>query len=65
MTRRERLSTRLAGLLKDLLGDKGSWSGGTESGTSLDGRSVSWFLTAQRAGTRITLLETVTATDHA
>jgi murein DD-endopeptidase MepM/ murein hydrolase activator NlpD len=65
MTRRERLSTRLAGLLKDLLGDKGSWSGGTESGTSLDGRAVSWFLTAQRAGPRITLLETVTATDQA
>lgn len=65
MTRRERLSTRLAGLLKDLLGEKGSWSGGTESGTSLDGRPVSWFLTAQRAGSRITLLETVTATDQA
>lgn len=65
MTRRERLSTRLAGLLKNLLGDKGSWSGGTDSGTSLDGRPVSWFLTAQRAGVRITLLETVTATDQA
>lgn len=65
MTRRERLSTRLAGLLKNLLGDKGSWSGGTDSGTSLDGRPVSWLLTAQRAGKRITLLETVTATDQA
>ncbi len=64
MTRRERLGTRLAGLLKDLLGNKGSWSGGVDSGTSLDGRPVSWLLTAQRAGERITLLETVTATDQ-
>jgi len=64
MTRRERLSARLAAILKNLLGDKGSWSGGVDSGTSLDGRPVSWLLTAQRAGDRITLLETVTATDQ-
>ena len=64
MTRRERLSTRLAGLLKDLLGEKGSWSGGVDSGTSMDGRPVSWLLTAQRAGDRIILLETVTTTDQ-
>ena len=65
MTRRERLSTRLARLLQDLLGDRGSWSGGTTGGTGLDGRPVVWFLTAQRAGKRITLLETVTAADEA
>jgi len=64
MTRRVRLSTRLAGLLNNLLGDRGSWSGGTESGRGLDGRPVSWLLTAQRAGSRITLLETVTANDQ-
>jgi len=64
MTRRERLSARLAGLLKDLLGEKGSWSGGVNAGTSLDGRPVSWLLTAQRAGSRLSLLETVTAQDQ-
>ncbi|MDF1567417.1 MAG: M23 family metallopeptidase [Spirochaetaceae bacterium] len=64
MTRRKRLSTRLARLLLGLLGDRGSWSGGTDSGTSIDGRPVAWFLTAQRAGSRITLLETVTVPDQ-
>ena len=64
MTRRERLSTRMAGLLRDLLGDRSSWSGGAASGKSLDGRQVSWLLNAQRAGRRISLIETVTAVDQ-
>ena len=64
MTRRVRLSTRLATLLRSLLGDKESWSGDIDSGTSIEGREVHWFLTAQRAGDRLTLLETVTGADH-
>jgi murein DD-endopeptidase MepM/ murein hydrolase activator NlpD len=54
----------LAGILRDLLEDRSSWSGGIDSGTGLDGRPVSWILSAQRAGKRISLLETVIAVDR-
>ena len=65
MTRRDRLCSRLARLLNGFLGEKSSWSGGTESGKAMDGRKVSWLLTAHRAGTRLSFLETVTADDQA
>lgn len=64
MTRRDRLSARLAALIDSLLGSKESWSGDTEAGTSLDGRPVHWFLTAQRIGNLVNLLETVTDSDR-
>ena len=64
MTRRDRLASRLARLLNGFLGDRASWSGGTDSGKAMDGRAVSWLLTAHRAGNRLSLLETVTASDQ-
>ena len=64
MTRRDRLCSRLAGLLNGYLGEKASWSGGSESGKALDGSRVSWFLTAHRAGNHLSLLETVTTADQ-
>jgi len=63
MKRRDRLSTRMAAQLKRCLGDKGSWTGGTENGVSIDGSPVSWLLMAQKAGPRLSLMETVTASD--
>ena len=60
MNRRGRLSTRLAQLIQSKLADSMSWSGGTDTGTGLDGRPVHWFLSAQRAGKRLILTETVT-----
>jgi len=60
MNRRERLCIRLARLLGKLLGDRGSWSGGTDSGRSWDGKPVVWFQSAQRAGRLLTLVEAVT-----
>jgi len=64
MTRRDRLCARMAAILKRRLGDRGSWSGGTENGISIDGSPVSWLLMAQRTGARLSLMETVTAGDH-
>ncbi len=64
MTRRERLSQRLAVLIESLLEKKASWSGDFYSGISLEGRSVHWFLTAQRIGKRLNLIETVTGSDQ-
>jgi len=65
MNRRKRLCIRLVALLGKLLGDKRSWSGGTDSGRSLDGKPVVWFLSAQRVGRLLTLVETVTAESRA
>lgn len=64
MTRRDRLCSRLAGILNEYLGKRASWSGGSESGKAIDGTPVSWLLTAHRAGERLSLLETVSAADQ-
>ncbi|PIE04771.1 MAG: hypothetical protein CSA76_02550 [Spirochaetales bacterium] len=63
MTRRQRLCTRLAGILNGLLEKRSSWSADIEGAQGLDGTSVRWFLSAQRAGKSIALLETVTSGD--
>jgi len=63
MTRRDRLSTRLAAILSKYLGNRGSWSGDIESARSLEGHTVHWYFAAQRAGSRITFLETITTSD--
>ncbi len=61
-TRRRRLNIRIAALLETVLRGRDSWSGDIESGTSLDGKPVHWFLAAHRVGSRMTLIETVTST---
>ncbi len=62
MTRRSRLTMRIVALIETVLRGRDSWSGDIESGTSLDGKPVHWFLVAHRVGPRITLIETVTST---
>ncbi len=64
MTRRQRLCTRMAGILNNLLQKRSSWSADIHGSHGLDGADVSWFLSAQRAGKSLSLIETVTSGDE-